>query len=106
MQDEEVLGKAYDARLMRRLITYLRPYKKPVAWAFVLIIMDAALETAFPLLTKTAIDTYIRGANYNGLLLVAVVYVFFLLLKFLSETLQSYILSVTGQKIMYDMRMQ
>jgi ATP-binding cassette subfamily B multidrug efflux pump len=106
MQDEEVLGKAYDARLMRRLITYLRPYKRYVFWAFVLIIMDAVLETAFPLLTKVAIDRYIQAANYRGLAAVALVYVLFLLLKFVSETLQSYTLSMTGQKIMYDMRMQ
>jgi ATP-binding cassette, subfamily B, multidrug efflux pump len=106
MQDEEVLGKAYDARLMRRLITYLRPYRKYVALAFALIILDAALETAFPLLTKVAIDRYISAANYVGLALIAAIYVFFLILKFVSETFQSYTLSVTGQKIMYDMRMQ
>src|SRR5437773_1486167 len=106
MQDEEVLGKAYDARLMRRLITYLRPYKKYVGWAFVLIILDAGLETAFPLLTKIAIDKYIGAANYRGLAMVAIAYVVFLILKFVAESLQSYTLSITGQHIMYDMRMQ
>jgi ATP-binding cassette subfamily B multidrug efflux pump len=106
MQDEEILGKAYDSRLMRRLITYLRPYKTYVAVALVLIIFESALETAFPLLTKIAIDRYISSANIRGLGLIAGVYVLFLCLKFLAETLQGYILSITGQKIMYDMRME
>src|ERR1051326_6589452 len=106
MQDEEILGKAYDSRLMRRLITYLRPYKKYVVIAFVLIIFDSALETAFPLLTKIAIDNYIARSNMPGLALVALAYAIFLLAKFGCEFLQSYTLSMTGQKIMYDMRMQ
>jgi ATP-binding cassette subfamily B multidrug efflux pump len=106
MQDEEILGKAYDSRLMRRLVTYLRPYKKYVILAFVFIILESLLETAFPLLTKIAIDDYIAKANIPGLTLVALVYAIFLLAKFASEFFQSYTLSITGQNIMYDMRMQ
>ncbi len=106
MQDEEVLGKAYDSRLMRRLITYLRPYRKFVAFAFVLILFDSALEALFPLLTKVAIDNNIRQADVRGLTMVALGYLAFLAVKFLSESLQTYTLSNTGQKIMYDMRME
>ena len=72
MQDEEILGKAYDARLMRRLITYLRPYKKYVAIALALIVFESVLETAFPLLTKISIDTYIPRANLRVMALVSV----------------------------------
>src|SRR5579872_2820695 len=106
MQDEEILGKAYDSRLMRRLVTYLRPYKKYVAIAFVFIIFESVLETAFPLITKIAIDNDIAKGNMSGLALVALVYSICLFAKFGSEFLQSYTLSMTGQKIMYDMRMQ
>ncbi len=106
MQDEEILGKAYDSRLMRRLITYLRPYRKYVVWALVLILLESAFESIFPLLTKLAIDDYIRNANLPGLLMIAAVYVLLLIVKFISESLQAYTLSVTGQNIMYDMRMQ
>jgi len=106
MQDEEILGKAYDSRLMRRLITYLRPYKKFVAAAFVLIIFESAVETVLPLLTKVSIDKYIAVGNMRGLTAVAGVYVLLLAAKFGSEFLQSYTLSLTGQRIMYDMRMQ
>src|SRR5215468_9755192 len=102
MQDEEILGKAYDSRLMRRLITYLRPYKKYVVVAFVLIIFESVLETAFPLLTQIGIDNYIGKGNLPGLAFVALAYAIFLLAKFGAEFFQSYILSMTGQKIMYD----
>src|SRR5215475_6254916 len=102
MQDEDVLGKAYDSRLMRRLITYLRPYKKYVVWAFVLILIDSAFESILPLLTKVTIDTYIRNADFAGLSMIAAAYVALLIFKFLSESFQAYTLSMTGQKIMYD----
>jgi ATP-binding cassette subfamily B multidrug efflux pump len=106
MQDEEVLGKAYDSRLMRRLITYLRPYKKYVALAFILIVFESALETIFPWMTKIAIDGYIQSSNLRGLTVISAVYVLLLLVKFGAESAQTYTLSTTGQKIMYDMRMQ
>jgi len=106
MQDEEVLGKAYDSRLMRRLITYLRPYKKFVAFALLLILCESVLEIAFPWITKIAIDQYIAAADLPGLTFIAVVFVGLLVLKFVFATLQTYTLQNTGQKIMYDMRMQ
>lgn len=106
MQEEEVLGKAYDSRLMRRLITYLRPYKKLVAVAFLLILFESALEIAFPWLIKIAIDQYIAVNNVSGLGSIAAVFVVLLIVKFLTASYQTYILQNTGQKIMYDMRMQ
>src|SRR5215831_3458082 len=106
MQEEEVLGKAYDARLMRRLLTYLRPYKRYVALALVLILFESGLEVTFPWLTKIAIDRYIAVANFSGLTLVAAVYAFLLLVRFVSASAESYVLQNTGQRIMYDMRMQ
>jgi ATP-binding cassette subfamily B protein len=106
MQEEEVLGKAYDSRLMRRLITYLRPYKPYVALALILILLESSLEVAFPWLTKIAIDGYIAAANITGLAVVALIYVVLLLLRFVCASAETYVLQNTGQKIMYDMRMQ
>jgi ATP-binding cassette subfamily B multidrug efflux pump len=106
MQEEEVLGKAYDSRLMRRLITYLQPYKRYVALALVLILFESSLEVTFPWLTKIAIDRYIRTANMAGLATIAVVYVILLLVRFASASAETYVLQNTGQKIMYDMRTQ
>jgi ATP-binding cassette subfamily B protein len=106
MQEEEVLGKAYDSRLMRRLITYLRPYKSYVALALSLILLESGLEVTFPWLTKISIDRYIRVGNMTGLAFVASVYIVLLLVRFICSTAETYVLQNTGQKIMYDMRME
>src|SRR5260370_42473320 len=61
-QEEEVLGKAYDGRLMRRLLTYLRPYKGHVVVALGAIILKSGLDVLGPYLTKIAIDKYLEKA--------------------------------------------
>jgi ATP-binding cassette subfamily B protein len=106
MQDEEVLGKAYDSRLMRRLVTYLRPYKLYVGFALILILCESGLEVTFPLLTKIAIDRFIAFANVAGLTTVAAIYLMLLLIRFAAASAETYVLQNIGQKIMYDMRMQ
>jgi ATP-binding cassette subfamily B protein len=106
VHDEEVLGKAYDARLMRRLIGYLRPYRKQVLFALFLLVIDAALETIPPLLTMLAIDRYIAAGNAGGLAIVAGAYVLTLAVKLGTEFVQALTLQRTGQRIMFDMRMQ
>ena len=62
-QEEEVLGKAYDARLMRRLLRYLRPYSWQVTVALTAIVMKAILDVLGPFLTKTAIDKYLAKSS-------------------------------------------
>jgi ATP-binding cassette, subfamily B, multidrug efflux pump len=106
MQEEEVLGKAYDSRLMRRLLTYLRPYKRYVVLALLLILLESGLEVLFPWLTKIAIDRYIASANIPGLAVIAGVYILLLLIRFVVASAETYMLQNTGQRIMYDMRMQ
>ena len=64
--DEEVLGKAYDARLMRRLLGYLWPYWRQVAVAFVAIIAGALAQLAQPYLIKIAIDRHIATGQLAG----------------------------------------
>ena len=71
IHEEEVLGKAYDARLMRRLLTYLRPYTPRVAVAIAAIIGHSLLELAPPYLTKVVIDRYIPAGDLSGIGLVA-----------------------------------
>ena len=106
MQEEEVLGKAYDARLMRRLLLYLRPYWPQVLLAFFAIVSSSVLQLAQPYLMKVAIDDYIAVRDLAGLELLALAYVAVLLAGFALEYLQTYTLQLTGQKIMFDMRMQ
>ena len=99
MHDEEVLGKAYDARLMRRLLTYLKPYRGLVALALVAIIGHAVLQLAPPYLTKVAIDKYIPAADYAGLRTMAVLFLTALIGAFVLEFIETWALQITGQRI-------
>ncbi len=104
--EEQVLGKAYDARLMRRLLTYIRPYGRSAALALLLIVSASALSVLPPYLTKVAIDRYISRGNVAGLNLVAVIYVATLAGTFVLSFGQTWVMNVMGQKIMFDLRME
>ena len=106
MHDEEVLGRAYDSRLMRRLLTYLRPYRPQVALAIGAIVGHACLELAPPYLTKIVIDRYIPTRDVAGLGTIAAVYVAVLAGSFALEYVQTWTMQATGQRIMFDLRMQ
>jgi ATP-binding cassette subfamily B multidrug efflux pump len=106
IHEEDVLGKAYDARLMRRLITYLRPYKMQVVLATAAIIGHSALELAPPYLVKLVIDRYIPARDIGGLSVVAALYLATLAGSFVLDYTQTWLLQLTGQRIMFDMRMQ
>jgi len=119
-QEEEVLGKAYDSRLMRRLLTYLRPYRWQVGIALGSIILKAGADVLGPYLTKIAIDRYLVKAPgthspfdsflssqpLTGIAQVAALYVGALVVSFLLEYLQTYFMQWTGQMAMYDLRSQ
>jgi ATP-binding cassette subfamily B protein len=105
MQDDEILGKAYDGRLMRRLLVYLRPYWRAVSVAFVAIIVGAGAALAQPYLMKVAIDRYIGPMQLDGLNQLALLYLGVLVMAFVSEYIQTWTMQLTGQRIMFDMRM-
>jgi len=104
--EEDVLGKAYDARLMRRLLGYLRPHKWYVAGALLALVGDAVVQLAPPYLVKIAIDQYIAQADLAGLNNIALVYLAVLIASFSLEYAQTYMMQMIGQRIMFDMRMQ
>src|SRR5437660_10771718 len=69
IHEEEALGKAYDSRLMKRLLGYLRPYKWQVAFALSTIVLTAAADVMGPLLTKIAVDKYLpQNARHHSVL--------------------------------------
>jgi ATP-binding cassette, subfamily B, multidrug efflux pump len=119
-QEEEVLGKAYDSRLMRRLLVYLRPYKWQVAIALVSIVLKAGADVLQPYLTKVAIDKYLARVPGQhspfdfflsskpllGIAQIAGIYVSTLVISFLLEYLQTYFMQWTGQMTMFDLRSQ
>ena len=104
--DDEVLGKAYDSRLMRRLLGYLRPHRQGVAVALVAIVGHSMMQLAQPYLTKVAIDQHILTGNLNGLDRIALVFLVILLTSFVLEYVETYTMQMMGQRIMYDLRMQ
>ena len=122
MHEEEVLGKAYDSRLMKRLLGYLRPYKWQVGLALGAILLKAGADVIGPYLTKTAVDKYLAhtaSPNAHGFLdpwlspkpLVGIaqlgmLYIGLLLFSFLLEFTQTYVMQWTGQKVMFDLRSQ
>ena len=120
IQEEEVLGKAYDSRLMKRLLKYLRPYTWQVAIALAAIILKAGADVIGPYLTKIAIDKYLVRADGThslldrwlsstplvGIAQIAGIYVGLLVSTFFLEFLQTYFMQWTGQKVMFDLRSQ
>lgn len=104
IQEEEALGKAYDARLMKRLLAYLRPYKLHVALAILLLMVASGLQVVGPKLTQLALDEAIpdRDGSYLGVLagayMAAVVGAFFLMYG------QALLMTWLGQRVMYDLR--
>jgi len=102
--EDDPVDKSYDRTLLRRLLRYLRPYWAPVLGSFLLIVAMAALDLVGPYLTKIAIDRYIRQGNATGLDRIALLYLGALFLAFVVRFGQVYLLQMTGQKVMMDLR--
>jgi ATP-binding cassette, subfamily B, multidrug efflux pump len=119
-QEEEILGKAYDSRLMRRLLTYLRPYGWQVGIAMVSIVLKSFADVMGPYLVKVAVDRYLAPAPdatsgmwswlsprpLTGIAQISGLYLGLLLLTFVLEFLQTYFMQWTGQQVMFDLRSQ
>src|SRR5438093_10312684 len=118
--EEEVLGKAYDSRLMKRLLRYLAPYKWQVAIALGSILLKVGADVLGPYLTKIVIDRYLApvpglhtrfdrflSSNpFAGIAQIAALYVGLLVFSFLLEYLQTYFMQWAGQMVMFDLRSQ
>lgn len=117
--EEEILGKAYDSRLMGRLFRYLWPYRKVVALSLVLLLIQSVLQVLGPLLTKIAVDRYLAPtpagsggflgpylANdpWTGITQLSVLYLIVLVGSFAMEFAGSYCMQWTGQQVMLDLR--
>jgi ATP-binding cassette, subfamily B, multidrug efflux pump len=120
MQEEEVLGKAYDSRLMKRLLRYLRPYGGHVVFALSAIVLKAACDVLQPYLIKVAIDRYLSpaaGAHsfldgmldaspLAGIAEIGAIYIGLLVCSFVFDFVQTYYMQWTGQMVMFDLRSQ
>jgi ATP-binding cassette, subfamily B, multidrug efflux pump len=122
--EDDVVGKAYDSRLMGRLLKYLHPYKWQAGISLTAIVLKALADILGPYLTKVAIDRYMTHDAVNsgakstwltrhlsaspaaGITQIAFIYVGALCFSYVLEFAQTYLMQWTGQKIMYDMRSQ
>jgi ATP-binding cassette, subfamily B, multidrug efflux pump len=104
--EEEAIDKAYDAHLMRRLLQYLSPYKLQVLASMLIIGVASLLQVSSPYLTKIGIDNYIVHRDLTGLNKVVLIYLVIILFGFFLGYLQTYIMQLTGQRIMFDLRLQ
>ena len=104
VDDDAALPRTYDWALLRRLLRYLRPHGRTVAVAFLLIVATSGLDLVPPYLTKVAIDRHIAKGDAAGLTRVALLYLLALVAAFAVRFLQTYIMQLTGQRIMQDMR--
>ena len=104
--EEEILGKAYDAKLMKRLLGYVKPYKHFVIFAILMNIIVAALGPIRPYLTKIAVDDYIAQSDYNGLMIISLLLFGSLLFQAVVQYFLTYFTQYLGQKTLYDLRTQ
>ncbi|MCX6638896.1 MAG: ABC transporter ATP-binding protein [bacterium] len=103
-EEEEITGKAYDARLMRRLLKFGKPYWRYMAAGVFLLLITSVLEIAGPLLTRKAVDVYIPAKDVQGLFTILLLYIGVLAGMMGAGFLQIYVTSWVGQKIMFDLR--
>ena len=103
---DDVLGKAYDARLMRRLLRRLRPHRAAAAVALAAIVGHSLMQLALPYLTKLAIDRHVVTGDLAGLWEIAAAFLLILAGSFALEYVETYAMGMTGQRIMFDLRME
>lgn len=105
-RDDEILGKAYDSRLMARILRYLRPYWKLLAISFTFLMIQTGAQLSGPYITKVAIDGYIAQQDIRGLDLMVLAYLGVVVLGFIVFFVQTYTTEYTGQRAMHDLRME
>ena len=106
VQDDEVLGKAYDARLARRLLHYARPYRRLVGASLALLLIDGALQLTGPLLTRRVIDVAIPAHDGSAILVAATIFMVALVAQFACSYGETLLTARLGQGIMHDLRME
>ncbi len=106
MHEEEVLGKAYDGRLMRRLLKYLRPYRWHVVLGIVLSILTSAMEAIRPYFTKVAVDVNIANKDKHGLLVTVMLFLVVIIVRGFVQYANAYLTQWIGQRTIFDLRME
>ncbi len=104
IQEEEALGKAYDAKLMRRLLRYLRPYRLHVVAAIFMLVLASGLELVGPWFTKIVIDQAIPADDYGLITRIGLIFLGALLLSAMLGYARTMLTTWIGQRVMLDLR--
>jgi ATP-binding cassette subfamily B protein len=104
--EDEVLGKAYDARLMKRLLGYIKPYIKYVVFAILMNIVVASFGPVRPYLIEIAVDKYISHGILSGLFYISLLLLASLIFQSVIQYFLNYYTQYLGQKTIYDIRTQ
>lgn len=104
MEKDHVLGKAYDSRLMKRLLVFIKPYKWTIGAAILLLFGNSVLQLVGPYLIKVGIDRYIMTGDMAGLRFIALLYIASLSGAFIIRFGEMYLTQWIGQNVMYDLR--
>ena len=106
LQEDDVLGKAYDRRLMRRLLVYTRPYRALMGGAFLILCVQGGLQVVGPLLTRHVIDVAVPNRDTHTIWISVFVFVGVLVFEFFASYWQTILTSLLGQNVMRDLRME
>jgi ATP-binding cassette subfamily B protein len=106
IHEEEKLEKHYDAALMRRLLHYVKPYRKHMGIAILLLLIASVLETAGPYLIKIGIDEHIARSDSAGLWKIGGLYLLVLVLGFAFNYARRFVMDWIGQHVVFDLRLQ
>jgi len=106
MQDDEILGKAYDATLMRRLLRYLKPYRWHVVLGIVLSIAVSSMEAVRPYFVKVAVDQNIANKDARGLLVTTLLFFGLMMARGFVQYANTYLTQWIGQRTIFDLRME
>ena len=102
--DDEIVGKAFDAKLARRLFRYVKPHGSLVVAALSLLIVEGLLQLAQPLLTRYVIDTAVPANDGAGVRRAALGFIAVLAAQFVLEYGQTILTTRLGQFVMHDLR--
>ena len=104
--DDEILGKAYDSKLMKRLLKYVKPYKKYLIFGILMNIVVAGLGPLRPVLIKIAVDKSIANKDLHSLTIITIILFSTLVLQAIIQYVLTYFTQLMGQKIIYDLRVE
>jgi ATP-binding cassette subfamily B multidrug efflux pump len=104
--EDDILGKAYDRKLMRRLLVYTRPYRKLMYGAFALLCVEGGIQVVGPLLTRRVIDVAVPTHNMHIVVVSTALFFLALLTEFITSYGQTWLTSLLGQRVMRDLRME